>query len=67
MLGDTGCCSDRNCGCQMDVYLTTKECPLCGKRLRLAGKSQLAEFRLACLNCGYQSSLLPQEELRELL
>ena len=67
MTENSGCCSDSNCGCRVDVFPTSKECPSCRKRLRLTGHAQLLEFRLSCPNCGYTSSLLSQEELRELL
>ena len=67
MTGDTGCCSGGDCGCGLSVFSTNRECPDCGKRLRLAGRLQRIEFRLSCLNCGYQSSLLSQEEIHELL
>jgi ribosomal protein S27AE len=61
------CCSDRSCGCQTDIFTTNKVCPECGKRLRLTGRAQLVEFRLACQNCGYASPLLTPEEIGELL
>lgn len=67
MTENTSCCSDSSCGCQLDVYTTSRKCPDCGKRLRLTGRAQLVEFRLACQNCGYTSSLLSREELGELL
>jgi len=67
MPEDSGCCSDSSCGCQLDVFPTSEECPDCGKRLRLIGRAQLIKFRLSCQNCGYNSPLLSQEELREVL
>lgn len=67
MMGNTGCCSDGSCGCQTDVFPTTRECPECGKKLRLTGRAQLVEFRLSCPNCGYTSPLLSREELGEIL
>ena len=60
-------CSDSSCGCRVDVFPTSRECPGCGKRLRLTGRAQLLELRLNCQNCGYNSPLLSQEELHELL
>ena len=67
MQENRGSCSDSSCGCRVDVFPTSRECPDCGKRLRLAGRAQLAEFRLNCPNCGYNSPQLSQEELQELL
>jgi len=64
---NTSCCSDSSCGCRVDVYPTTRECPDCGKRLRLTGRAQLLELRLSCQNCGYASPLLSREEIGELL
>jgi predicted RNA-binding Zn-ribbon protein involved in translation (DUF1610 family) len=60
-------CSDSSCGCHIDVFPTSRECPGCGKRLRLTGRAQCLELRLNCPNCGYNSPLLSQEEIRELL
>ena len=67
MPEDNGCCSDSSCGCRIDIYPTDRKCPLCEKRLRIAGRAQLLELRLNCQSCGYQSPLLSQEELQELL
>jgi len=67
MLDNAGCCSNSNCGCQIAHFPTEKTCPACGRRLRLSGRPQLLEFRLACPNCDYQGSLLSQEELREVM
>ncbi len=67
MAEENSCCSGGNCGCHVDVFPTTRECPGCGKRLRLTGRAQLLEMRLACPNCGYQSPRLTTEELGELL
>ena len=44
-----------------------QECPDCGKRLRLTGRTQLLELRLSCHNCSYASPLLSREEIGELL
>ena len=67
MPEDSSCCADSSCGCRVDVLPTSRECPDCGKKLRLTGRTQLLELRLNCQNCGYNSPLLSQEELRELL
>ena len=67
MSEDSGCCSNSSCGCRLDVFTTSRDCPDCGKRLRLTGRAQILELRLNCQNCGYNSPLLSQEELHELL
>ncbi|MFC2002045.1 hypothetical protein ACFLUZ_06065 [Chloroflexota bacterium] len=67
MPEDSGCCSDSSCGCRIDIFTTSRECPDCAKRLRLEGRSQLLEFRLACNDCGYHSPRLSPEELQEIL
>ncbi|MBI2852027.1 MAG: hypothetical protein HYX84_02830 [Chloroflexi bacterium] len=64
---ETEWCADSNCGCHVDSYATDEKCPGCGKRLRLTGNAQTLALRLACSGCGYQSSILPQEKLHELL
>ncbi len=61
------CCSDSNCGCQITNFPTDEKCPSCDKRLRLTGNSQSLMLRLTCPNCGYQSPLLSQAKLQELL
>jgi len=66
MTENTSCCSDSDCGCRVDAYPTSRDCPNCGKRLRLTGRAQRLEFRLSCAHCGYTSPLLSQEELGEL-
>ncbi|MFC1871363.1 hypothetical protein ACFLYF_03065 [Chloroflexota bacterium] len=67
MLEDNEGCSGGGCGCNMSYFPTSRECPVCGERLRLAGRSQMAEFRLTCRHCGYQGSRLTQEELHEMI
>jgi ribosomal protein S27AE len=64
---NSNCCADGSCGCHIDAYTTSRECPRCGKRLRLTGRAQLLEFRLTCGNCGYAGPLLSKEELGELI
>jgi ribosomal protein S27AE len=64
---NTDCCADGCCGCHIDAYPTSRECPQCGKRLRLAGRAQLAEFRLNCVSCGYTGPVLSMEEVGDLL
>ena len=67
MTENTSCCSDDSCGCQTDVFPTTRKCPECGKKLRMVGRAQMLEFRLSCHNCGYAGPLLSREELGELI
>ena len=67
MTEDSSCCSDSSCGCRVDNFPTARECPDCGKKLRLTGRAQLLKLRLSCQNCGYNSPLLSLEELHELL
>ena len=67
MNDNKDCCSDSSCGCRLDVYPTTRECPDCGKRLRLTGRAQIPELRLTCQTCGYTSPLLSTEEIGEVL
>lgn len=61
------CCAGGECGCRTDVYPTSRDCPNCGKRLRLTGRAQRLELRLSCPHCGYTGNLLTPEELGELL
>jgi ribosomal protein S27AE len=67
MPEDSGYCTGGSCGCRIDVFPTNRECPGCGKRLRLAGRAQTLELRLNCQHCGYNSPRLSQEEIGELL
>ena len=67
MLENNDCSSNASCGCRVETFSTDKECPVCQHRLRLAGRLQLAQFRLACPNCDYQGPLLSQTELQEVL
>lgn len=64
---ETECCTDAGCGCNMASFTTAEKCPACGKRLRLTGNAQTLKLRLACPECGYQSAILPQAKLQELL
>ena len=60
------CCTDSNCGCHVDSFTTEEKCSACGKKLRLTGNAQNLALRLSC-SCGYQSPLLSQAKLQELL
>jgi ribosomal protein S27AE len=66
-MNDDTCCNNNSCGCRVDVMPTSKECPGCGRRLRLTGRAERLEFRLNCPNCGYTSSKLSAEELHDLI
>ncbi|MBI4284772.1 MAG: hypothetical protein HY670_02590 [Chloroflexi bacterium] len=57
----------QECGCHLNTFTTDRQCPACGKRLRLVGRLQRMELRLTCPDCGYTSSLLSQVEIAELL
>jgi predicted RNA-binding Zn-ribbon protein involved in translation (DUF1610 family) len=65
--GNTDCCTNGSCGCHIDAYATSRECPGCGRHLRLTGRAQLLEFRLTCPHCGYAGPRLSREELGELI
>ncbi len=67
MTDNNNCCSGSDCGCHIDAYSTSRECPRCGKRLRLTGKAQRLEFRLTCTGCGYAGPLLSPAEVGELI
>ncbi len=66
-MSDNNQCSSPGCGCNLSAYPTNEKCPVCGARLRLEGRAERAEFRLACHQCGYQGDRLPQEEVARLL
>lgn len=55
------------CGCNNDSLYSDKDCPVCGRRLRITGNLQQIKLKLTCPDCGYQSDLLSVEELRELI
>ena len=61
------CCSGMGCGCNATSFYTDRDCPECGKRLRITGNLQRIQLRLACQGCGYQSPELSMEELREFI
>lgn len=67
MAENSGCCSNSNCGCRLDVWQTSRKCPNCGKSLCPTGRSRLLELKLNCNHCGYYSPILSQEELHELI
>ena len=61
------CCSGGGCGCNATSLYTGKDCPNCGKGLRLTGSLQQVKLNLTCPDCGYQSPQLSTDELRELI
>lgn len=58
---------DCNCGCHASSMPTSRECPECGRLLRLTGDLQRVEMYLRCLSCSYQSAKLTVKELHELI
>ena len=61
------CCAGMGCGCNAASLYTDKDCPDCGRRLRLTGDLQRVKLRLTCMDCGYQSHELSFEEIREVI
>jgi endogenous inhibitor of DNA gyrase (YacG/DUF329 family) len=61
------CCSGAGCGCNKTSLYIDKDCPNCGRRLRVTGNLQQIKLRLSCPECGYQSQELSMEELREFI
>ncbi|MFC1921268.1 hypothetical protein ACFLYQ_06065 [Chloroflexota bacterium] len=63
------CCSDKGCGCGCSTtnLYSDKDCPDCGRRLRITGNLQKIQLNLTCPECGYQSPQLSMEELQVLI
>jgi len=61
------CCSGMGCGCNTTSLYSDKDCPNCGRRLRVTGSLQQIKLNLTCLDCGYLSPLLSLEEVREVI
>ena len=59
------CCAGMGCGCNATSIYTDRDCPTCGRRLRVIGNLQRIKLRLTCSDCGYQSHELTVDELRE--
>ncbi|MFC2056319.1 hypothetical protein ACFLTO_01980 [Chloroflexota bacterium] len=55
------------CGCNVTSIYTDRDCPSCGRRLRVTGNLQLVKLNLTCPDCGYQSSQLSLDEVREVI
>jgi C4-type Zn-finger protein len=60
-------CSSAGCDCNATSLYTDRECPACGRRLRITGNLQRIKLRLTCQDCGYQSHELSMEEVREFI
>jgi len=56
----------RGCGTGTIIH-TDKECPECGRKLRITGNLQKLKLYLTCFYCEYQSSDLTLDELHELI
>ena len=61
------CCSGTGCGCNVISLYTDRDCPDCGRRLRVTGSLQQIKLNFTCLDCGYQSPVLSLEEIREVI
>ena len=60
-------CCGPGCGCNTDSLYSGKDCPVCGRRLRVTGNLQQMKLKLTCPTCGYQSPRLSFDELREVI
>ena len=60
-------CSGTGCGCNVTSMYTDKDCPSCGRRLRVTGNLQQIKLNHTCLDCGYQSPQLSLDEVREVI
>lgn len=65
MTEEHGC--GPGCGCNATNLYVDKECPVCGKRLRVTGNLQELKINLTCAACGYQTPRLSVDELRVLI
>jgi len=61
------CCSGMGCGCSTTSLYVDRECPNCGRKLRVTGNLQQIKLNLTCLDCGYHSPLLSLDEVREVI
>lgn len=61
------CCSGAGCGCNATNIYANKDCPDCGRRLRVTGNLQQIRLNLTCPECGYQSPQLSLDEVREVI
>ena len=61
------CCNDPGCGCNATSLYAEKDCPVCGRKLRVTGDLQQIKLKLTCPGCGYQSAQLSMDEVRVLI
>ncbi len=61
------CCNDPGCGCNKTSLYSDKDCPVCGRKLRVTGDLQTIKLVLTCPACGYQSSPLSMDEVRAII
>jgi predicted RNA-binding Zn-ribbon protein involved in translation (DUF1610 family) len=61
------CCSGTGCGCNVTSLYSDKDCPNCGRRLRVTGNLQEIRLNLTCPDCGYKSPQMSIEEVREVI
>ena len=61
------CCNDPGCGCNATSLNAEKECPVCGRKLRVSGDLRTIKLKLTCPGCGYQSAQLSMDDLRALI
>ena len=61
------CCSGAGCGCNTTSLYSDKNCPICGRKLRVTGDMQQIKLKMSCPSCGYQSPQLSVDELLELI
>ena len=59
--------SDKGCGRNSSNISTQKECPECGRKLRVIGNIRNLELHLQCPECGYYSPELTTEEINTLI
>ena len=61
------CCGEPGCNCNVTNIYTDKDCPQCGRKLRIVGSLQTLKLNHSCPGCGYFSPLLSMEELRAII
>jgi DNA-directed RNA polymerase subunit RPC12/RpoP len=55
------------CGCNSTSIYTDRDCPTCGRRLRITGDLQRVKLHLNCPDCGYVGHELSVDEIGELI
>ena len=61
------CCGGEGCGCHATSFYTSRTCPICGSKVRVAGNPQTIKYRLHCTSCDFISHELSMEEFREII